>query len=258
MAELILAVKDIKVESSYRKGDIIEQFNNRRISAIWVDCLTKTHLTPFNLDGLRPVNSMAYKKQELIMQYKMQRISETEVLRTNLKTELAISKEDIISDKPNVKNEYIFLNLFLAKYLKNPRHKIFGIKGKEVWFGGHTDVTQPTLDLCWNMIETESVNRKTDFLLSPLGKKDIRCFLALNFNDFTDEQGAELVEAEYEPDLSVKDKPGFKIVQKRKNYINWDSETEISGETIVKINDNKVVVDLRDKPDNSLSLVRVR
>lgn len=254
MAELVLAIKDMKEPTSYRKYDIVDQFNNRRIGAAWADSLTKTHKSGFNSDGLRIVGGMSQLKQEIIMQYRISRVSLNEVNRV----ELATGKSEIISNKQNKKGEFIFVGEFLSRATKDPNHKIFGNTGSEFWYGGHTDVSHEKVDSVWSMIEVKSKLRRVEYLNAPLGVRDVKGFLSLKFKNFTDIEGKAFVAPEFEPDLTIPDKPATRIKQKRINIVNWEEEVGISGPTIDDIKDLTKPIDLRDKPDNLLTLVKSR
>ena len=63
--------------------------------------------------------------------YKFERLNASELKRTNLDTE----EEEVLSDIANANGEYIHIHDFLTHHLRNPRHKIFGSAGAEIWYG---------------------------------------------------------------------------------------------------------------------------
>lgn len=224
MAELVLKIRDHPDVTGYKDGDIVCAFNQRRIRCVHAEHICHIKNTSFNGDGLN-VEGVARKFQEFIYQYKIERVSKTEIKRI----ELSSMKEEILSNIPDAKGQAIDVPYFIFRRLNkfdlitetiipNLRHRIFGTKGNEFWYGGRVDVSNIVLDNVWNMIEIDTPNLESNFTLWPLTDTEKKEFLGLKINDFGETEAQQFVESEY------------KIVgeeevlqKKRRRNIDWQS-----------------------------------
>lgn len=223
MAELMLKIGDHPsgLDEHYKDGDIVCAFSNRRIRSVHAEHICRLDNFGFNKDGLRP-SSLASKFYEAVYQYKFERISKTEIRRTDLVT----LEQEIFSHIPNVNGEYIHLESYLARRIAHPNHKIFGTqKGKEYWYGGKVSSNHTTLDKVWSAIETDTAERAINYTKWPLTPAEKRIFLGVGVDDFDIAEEDRLVNLEmkldnqapdYDPDLQA-------ISYKRRANINWRS-----------------------------------
>ena len=132
MAEIMLKIGD---EAGFLDGDPIHAFNDRKI--LWTNANVICHhrRAGFNRDGLRPAASAAEEYAKLTSEYKFERVSEREVLRTRIAT----NEQDVFSDVPKLVDgrlQHIFVQDYVDYATKRDTHRIFGAPGAEVWYGG--------------------------------------------------------------------------------------------------------------------------
>lgn len=185
MAELVLYVGNNPDLTRYQDGDIVCAFNRRRIRACHAESICHVKHVPLNREGLNPSDSLPVHWFESTHQFKFQRVLDT-VVRTNLIT----NEVDVIGKTPNAKGEYMNVDLFLKRRLKNPTHRIFGTPGSEFWYGGTIDASNTKLDRVWAKIEELTPKREADFQLWPLSDTEKKHFLTVLTDDFDDEQAS--------------------------------------------------------------------
>lgn len=217
MAEILLKITD---GANYSDGDCLCAFNNRHIHCVHAQHICHLDAAGFQPNGLRPNGSLPQRFREKTSQYRFNRISETEVRRT----EIATGVQEIFGP------ESIDVREFLKRRKKHHRHAIFGVEGEEVWYGGRTDFSQVAVDAVWSEIESHSTNRRrnAEFGLWPMGRLDIRHHLAVRFADFTDDEAQGLVAPQLELDLNgdpVLDADGREVVIAKRNInVDWRNE----------------------------------
>lgn len=112
-------------------------------------------LAGFTREGLRPNNGLAERFQQLSYEWRFARVSATEVLCQNLVT----GDKKIVDQHPrpsgrNGRMEHVYVQEYLRRRLRHPRHRIFGAPGREVWYGGRTLNDLDTTLRVWDMIQT--------------------------------------------------------------------------------------------------------
>jgi len=193
----------------------------------------------FTNDGLRPNGCLAERMLQRTRQYRAERISLKEIKRITLAT----MDEEILSDKPNAKGEYIHVQSYIDRRTAHPRHKIFGELDREVWYGGRTYYENQRMTLVWSDIETYSAHREVDYPRWPAGSDDLKVHLFIAVDDFSDGEAEEFVaslidEASLEPD-----KP---VLKRRKHYVNWKVSVASSlSSSIGSIKNPALSVDVR-------------
>lgn len=233
MAEIVLKVKD---SPTYKDGDILCAFSDRRISDVHVQhiCHPKNH--DFNSDGLRDRNTLLEIHLQNVMEFRFERVSKTEMKRYNLRT----GEVDLFSDKPDVNGERIDVPFYLKRRKGNARHKIFGSLGSEIWYGGNARPTEESLDKVWVDIEDRTDDKKSNYPLFPISETEKAHFLGLSVDPFDDLEGAVLVEEDTEEiDGEILN------VQKRKHKVDYQAMAIISAGTQAHIQDMNVPVDVR-------------
>ena len=146
-----------------------------------------------------------------VHQYRFERVSLTEMKRTNLWT----LEQEILSNVPNAKGEAIHLKEYIARRVGSGKMPLFGTEGAERWYGGRTDATHERLDEVWLEIEARTPKRETDYAGSPFG--DHRKYLVISVDDFDDETGGQLVE----PLVDESDPENPVAAKKRKRHVAW-------------------------------------
>ena len=139
----------------------------------------------FNTQGLRDIGTLLEKFQQSTKTYKFERLNSNDVKRTNLIT----SEEDILNTIPNADGEAINVYKYISRRLKNPRHKIFGASGSEVWYGKMRNDASAFIPVVWNHIETESDNLQVNNRNWPFTPREKTGFVCINTSgrDYTGE-----------------------------------------------------------------------
>lgn len=132
------------------------------------EVLYKADKAPKKANGLRDETTLNYLFCTMTKQYKMRRISNTEVERTrffikNLTVIVRSTVLDTLNDTENKNGERIDVPLWIKRRLKHDRHNIFEEVGNEEWFGGGTDFSFETLSAFWDSVlvrEPSSMSRR--------------------------------------------------------------------------------------------------
>lgn len=227
MAELLLKVGD---GAGYLDGDILCAFSRLRIRCVHAEHICHIKHTRTTSEGLRPINSLAAKFLEATQQYKTRRIGKAAVERVNLFT----------GDVEEL--DFPHLEEYLRRRLLHERHRIFGRKGREVWFGGESRVTHTVMDNVWNAIETDTPHREATHRRWPLGRMDKRHHLAIAVDDFDETVAKELIAPEV-------DERTNEVALRRKRLVDFRSRLLLSGQDIDDIVNREREVDLRDRRD---------
>jgi hypothetical protein len=152
-AELIVKVGD---KGRHRDGDILYAADRRRIMQVHGEmiCHVKRagRCTP---QGHRPIG-LAYHWQDATYRYCFSRVSKWEVVREDRWE----GKIQTFSNRPTEtrpgKWDAINVPLYIERRLRHHRHRIFGLPGREIWFGGDVDQSAATISRVWNRITLET------------------------------------------------------------------------------------------------------
>lgn len=181
MAEIILKIGSSEL---WDDGDVVEAVNDKLTSATHAEILADPRKEGFNSHGLRP-NGLGKAYLDCVYQYRFERVSKTEVTRI----ELDITGAPILDSQELFGPESINVEEFVLRRYRNPNHKLFGTRGKEVWYGGISSNGEDVLSNVWDNIETYTENSRADnqFKYFPLGSLDKKHFLAVPMENFIDE-----------------------------------------------------------------------
>jgi len=174
--ELIVKVKSDGSNPYYQDGDIIEAMSLGRIHLSHAEMICHVDNFGFNTNGTRDLNTLLHKFQEATHIYKFERLNSNDVRRTNLLTD----EQDILNTVANANGESINAYQYIARRLKNPKHKIFGASGAEVWYGKMRADAEVFIPLVWNHIETESDNLQNNHNSWPFTDLEKRHFICIN------------------------------------------------------------------------------
>lgn len=202
------------MHQSFEDGDVVCCFNRRRIRHKNSESLCHVRHAGFGPEGTRVPDSLPEQFFKHTYRYKYQRVSATEVMRTDLNDQ---SQELQGPDKIDVA-------LFLARRLQHPRHAIFGSIGSEYWYGGEAQrATWGNVQLVWQEIEDRTPEREVNYLNYPQGVSDLRHYLVISANDLTDEESSALTDSlrdETDPENPV-------TLKKRARFIDWRSLRDV-------------------------------
>lgn len=215
MAEILVFVTGgQRPDDQFQDGDVVCAFNQRRIRSAHAQHICDHRAAGFNAHGLRPLGGLAQEIRERCREYRFDRVSSNEVIRTTLETG---TQELFVI--PN-------LYLYLLRRRGHANHAVFGADGAEVWYGGKYRFTNPQLDQVWARIEADTPLREVDHRLWPLTPDEKRQFLAIPTIDMRDEivARAESPEIDYDPlqpEFDVEAGIGNKVTRMRRSNINW-------------------------------------
>lgn len=235
MGEIVLKVgTNLPPEPAYQDGDIVQAFSVRDIQFTHAERIMHPGNFSRQSSGLLTNDTLAQAYCEIMYQYRFERVSTTEIRRTNLFD----TRVDILSNRPNARGERIDVPLFVERRLSNANHMMFGSPGREIWYGGMKLYNAPNLTELWNEIETDTRLRRADHTKFPLTRREKQSFLVIKVDDFTSAEKLVLEE-------SVHDRNG-NLTRKRRRRVNWRSLTLPTGTTIGHIDDKAREVDIRD------------
>ncbi len=246
-AQLILIVGS---HPTYQDGDIICAFNRRRIRDVHAQHICHVKHATHNADGLHDLDTLPEVLRINTRQYKFERISATEVRRTDLDTldQLVFSNTPI---SVNGHMEHMDVKLFVKRRRAHSRHAMFGSNGNEVWYGGRTNGAYDRLTTIWNEIEARTVNREENFTEWPATPKELKRFLIISTNDFDDATAGDLTA----PLLDETDPDNPFEVSKRKNWITWRDLRDVVE---VDVLNKSTSVDMRGRKQVRQSVVNTR
>jgi len=225
MAEVALK---INAGSGFDDGDSIQLFNNRRILSVNAQNICFKDIK-FNFHGLRDVDSLVYKILNSFFQYKFERKSKDIIERIEIDSNFSeffgspqISVEEVLKTK-----------------LKKKNHLVFGVPGKEIWFGGKWLDNEKNINNIWDDIGNYTGKKKEDFKKFPFSEHERKVhFISSLEEDVTDEEVLEY------QNPGVNDKK--EIVFKRCYKIPWFESLKVSPKNIKRLRDKNKFVDLRD------------
>ena len=174
--ELIVKIQSAGSIPSYQDGDVVQAMSLDRIYVAHAEMICNVSNFGFNTNGTRDLNTLLEKFEQATKTYKFERLNSNDVRRTNLIT----SEEDILNTIPNADGEAINVYQYISRRLKNPRHKIFGPSGGEVWYGKMRNDAPVFVPVAWNHIETESDNLKDNHNSWPFTDLEKRHFICIN------------------------------------------------------------------------------
>lgn len=182
MSETLLITQD---GPRYKDGDILFAFDPLRTRRTHAEHICAYERFGGGVKVPRPLGTLGHDFMRAVYQYENERISRTQMKRT----ELATGVVDVFGPPE------FDVPLHVELCLLDENHAIFGSLGKEIWYGGHISFTHATMDLVWSRINHHLgfVESSQQFQLWPMGFQDIRSFLAVRHDDITDDEAEELM-----------------------------------------------------------------
>ena len=243
MAELIVRVEN---GGAFEDGDVVLAPNDRATLACHASRISNVRATGFNSDGLRP-DSLPRRAMDLLYRYRFDRISETEVRRTDRFHDTY----EVLSGTPNGHGEYIDVVSFLRNRRRSNRHTIFGSEGSEFWFGGKVKGDAASVSLWWDLIEGETPHRRADHKKWPLSQVEESHFCALSVADFS-EGSRKVFEAPGQeigagdPDFPAAHGEAKALVLARLCRVNYMDLPDLAGAIKNKMSNREQSIDVRD------------
>lgn len=237
VATIALKVGDRSADpADYKDGDILAVWPRRFIRCVHAQHICHPRIAARNGGGLIPLTEVARDWYERTHQYRFERVSATEVRRTDLDT----LEEDVLSGTQNADGEAMDVALFIQRRKQRLDNYLFGTPGAEVWYGGRQEHSHAKLDQVWNAIETKTAHREQNFSDWPAGVQDVKSHLLLRMNDMLDAEAETLVA----PELDLTDPNNPVTIRKRARKVDWRALRELSPH-VADIDNPSVSVDLR-------------
>jgi hypothetical protein len=190
MAELAIKIGNQLADVPALDGFIVSAYNNRRVRFHNAQAICNPVLFGFTPDGLRENDTVAHVWMEQTHQYRFERTGST-VRRVHLRD-------------PGTEDFWTLSEEALGYRLENPRHKVFGAAGAEVWYGGHVSWPDASLDAIWAAIETKTAHREVDHRRLFLSDITLRQMLWVSVDDFDDATRAAYHRPVYDPAKALK------------------------------------------------------
>lgn len=223
MAEIAIVVtNEQRPDDRYQDGDILNAITDEVVAMTRLEnMICHPREMGFTQYGTRPDGCLLELYLARICPFKFERVSATEVLRTNLDT----LEPDLLGPTPNEAGERINVQEFLRRRLQHRSHSIFGAPGAERWYSGSKRrYTSATLDLAWADVEQHSNHRKADNLWFPWTETARRKYLILPTLPMRAEvasraEGSEFHSMDGQPDYDPAIGP--QLNWKRRVKMNW-------------------------------------
>ena len=254
--ELIVKVND---SASYKDGDVVDVKCLDSINFAHAENICNPRNFGFNTSGMRDRNTLLEKFLAATRTYKFERVNANDVRRTNLIT----GEQDILNKTANSDGEKIHADLFISRRLVNPRHKVFGSDGSEVWYGKlRAEALADFILPVWNIIESETDYLRSDHSIWSFSEIEKRHFACINTSGRS-YSGDSFTRVELSGDtvytrkssvleeLSDSDPEDYSpdILAKRQWFVPyWDLATEL-GETVDNLRNINIVCDCRKPMD---------
>jgi|GEM_PF-5208525 len=242
MPEILIKIDD---GVGLKDGDVIAALNRRAVRCVHAQRLCHPWDGAINTDGYLVPGTHVESLFDVTHEYKIERISQTEIRRTNRLTgEIVVLSNTPIEDptRPGHMIACHVREFFAARKRHRARNgatkkPIFGSEGAEVLYDGKIDLSHAKLDLVWAAItqHTGRLESEQEFQLFPWGRDDIRSHLAVRTVDFTEAEAQGFVAPQIQRDASgnpVLDANGDEIkIAERNITVDW--RTAILGDLSV-------------------------
>lgn len=201
----------------YRRGDVVCAMNRRRIRATHAEHLCHPSKAARSASGLILPGQLSEHWYARTHRYRFDRVSQTEVLRTDL----ALGSADVLGPTPNASGESMDVPMFLARRLRQEGSPIFGQPGRESWYGVALPLDHVRLDLVWAAIEEHSDRREADHQEWPWTPRERSAFLPMAAEDFDDARADELVSSETEEGTDERGRRVETVLQRRLHSVDY-------------------------------------
>jgi hypothetical protein len=242
MSDLMIKIGN---KGGYDDNDVFDAFSRYRIHKTHIEHICDPTKSGFTAEGLRP-DGLSRIYCESVYEYRCETISATEYKRTHLGT----LDEIIVGPPPQydieINTPYVHLAEKLDWMLRNPRHQVFGTLGSEVWYGGRQRFTKPIAAYLWTEIEARTVYRKVNFRRWPAQRRDLKEFLMIPVQDFSEARAEHLIQPLLHP-TDVDEQGNPIVVKRRKCFLPWRLIAGLTAEDLIDIPNRAKRVELRHR-----------
>jgi hypothetical protein len=251
VANLAIKIGDSPTLSLYEDGDLVDAFNRRRIRLCHADRICHPRINGVKVGGqlgtAYPLLEKYYQRQA---QYRWERVSRTEVKRTNLWTLAEVVYGSTPIEDPDRPGRMIHCHVeeHYGFHDRSRKLPLFGTVGAEIEYGGNSKRDGATTELIWDDIEAATPLRRVDHDLWPASVAELKHFLFVATDEFDDAEELKTPLTKLVP-VTEENPDGIEIVKKRKHYIDWKADVAASvGNTAneADVLDRTKTVDIRD------------
>ena len=133
MASVAIKTRTVGPDPLYQDGDVISFASSAATSYVHAQMLCGLRRQRKNRDGLNPPGCLGDHLLLHTRRFRFDRAGR-EVVRTNIRT----GRQQVFGEKPDAEGKYIHVDLYLAEKTAWPTHSVFGVRGREYWYGGNT------------------------------------------------------------------------------------------------------------------------
>jgi len=243
VAEKIIYVEQgiARPDPAPQNGDIIYAFNNRRILQIhaYVICWPR-------VNGLKVGGYITGQPFAPLLEKYLAHIHPWKFIRTGMTHAKAIALRDM-PDKGILKGQEVDasktadINNYVFRRRVKGKQPLFGTNGREIWYGGRSDLSVACINKIWDDIENDTPKVRVDHMRMPLDNTTRNCHLWIPVPDFTDDERHSYEEAVHDNT----DPKNLVLKKHRKRKIDWENLPRLSGDTITKIKNPDIPMDMR-------------
>ena len=216
-----------RTNRQFSEGDILGAFSNLDIWVRHVEMICNVNKATRDNNGYIVSSSIAKDLYEQFYQYRLERVSRTEVNRINLLG----SGEEVVSG--------LAVQQFVDNVKTKRNHRLFGTTNREIWYEGDIDKSLAKVDNIWTAIEAKTELLKADHGKWPWGTIGRRAHFFIVVDDFDQAEKYRLIE----PEIDETDPSNTIVIKDRAHYIDWRNDLSISSGTRGEIEDREIVVD---------------
>ncbi|TWU12845.1 hypothetical protein CA54_16710 [Symmachiella macrocystis] len=224
MAEIAIKVDDF---DGYLDGDTLQGFSRLGIRRVHAENICGVGKMRRTREGLLPTNCLLRKYMQRVRQYRFERVSAGVVLRKDLRSRGRDNAEEMPMD----------VRQYLRRRLRKADNLIFGLTGREFWYGGSWDFSHSAFDGVWGDIETDSNEREADHTEWPFTPADKREHLVVTVDDMSEPERVEL----QAPQLGAKGQ----VISKRCNFVRIADDLGLTGQEVDDVRNKTREVDIR-------------
>lgn len=244
MAELAIKIDD---GAGYEDGDVLCAFNRRRIRCVHAEhlCLPKVgnRLADMDGNGIMPAGHLSQDWMEATHEYRFERLSSTEAQVVRMADGETIRFESGVEFVGfDGRPQHMHIEECVRAKRRAQQFPVFGVYGREVWYGGRIDFSDKALDKMWKAIVDKAGKTDKDFPYWPAGSHDLKSHLFVSVDDFDDDEAEAMVRP------VVDEKTAEKAMLKKRavKATDWKAVAVAIGTTEAAVKSKTTIVDKRD------------
>lgn len=225
-------------------GDVMSCMSDAEIEHCHCQRICNPRRIARNAFGNTPTGGLSEALMQNTKEYRMDRISHSEILQTNLWTGATVTFGAVA----DANGHAIDVPLYVKRRRDSGSFKLFGNTGSEYWYGGHTRWRPADLDAIWAKIEADTPLRRINHQKYPFQANDFKSYLVYPCCWCSE---AEATSATAED--AGQDGSGVEFTfRARIKAVDWRS---LSGVVEADVTNPATTVDLTDETPQTLSVI---